>query len=127
MSNIVGELITQELIVETSQRQRKKGGKPATDLELNVSGTSAVGLHLDRDQSWSTWLEPFRRWKRRPSVSSPSWQRVFKGTPASDARFGFLIGDERGPQAFTDDPLVQANADKYKLLRPVAPLGVPVA
>jgi len=50
VSNIVGELISQGLVVETSQRQSRKGGKPATDLEINPEGAFTVGLALGRDR-----------------------------------------------------------------------------
>jgi len=50
VSTIVAELMAQELVVETSQRQSRKGGKPATDLEINPEGAFTVGLALGRDR-----------------------------------------------------------------------------
>ncbi len=50
ISNIVAELVEQELVVETSRRQGKLGGKPATDLEINPEGAFTIGLALGRDR-----------------------------------------------------------------------------
>lgn len=50
VTNIVGDLIQTQLIVQKGQRQTQGGGKPSIDLELNASGAYTVGLNLDRDR-----------------------------------------------------------------------------
>lgn len=50
ITNIVGDLLQAQLVVQKGQRQTPGGGKPSIDLELNASGAFTIGLNLDRDR-----------------------------------------------------------------------------
>lgn len=50
VTNIAGDLIRAQLIVQKGMRPTQGGEKPSINLELNASGAYTVGLNLERDR-----------------------------------------------------------------------------